>query len=548
MKRITFDEEKGRVLLFTHYTDRRRAAQLPYARWRGKQKCWSAELTPAVWAVIRRWWPEESEEAEAENDRIKEVAGKLDQRIEVRQRDDPDKADYSYVTEPWEHQIAATRFTRDMDAALLHCFMGTGKSKITLDAAANRGHKHLIIICPASVIDVWQDEIFKHRPGVWHVLPLPGGNDSVADRAEKLELAVDRYDRVAAILNYEATWREPMDQTLLSRRWPCVIWDESHRIKSPGSKQSWFAAKIDAEHKIALTGTPLPHSPLDLYGQYRALDVGIFGSRYGRFRDRYARMGGYQGKQVVGFRNRGELKEQMDRLRHYIPKDALDLPEMQIIDRTCQLSQEAKARYEELESMFITEVEEGVVTAANALAKLIRLSQIAAGFTKTESGEIVPVGSAKRNLLKDLLTDMGDERAVIFTRFRRDLDTIREVADELDRDCLEISGRVKQYRDWKQGGGDTIAVQTQAGSLGIDLTEARYAIFYTLGYSLGDFEQAKARVHRPGQDREVVIYRLLAKATVDRSIVRALDRRKDVIDSIIEEVEEDEWAKVSANT
>mgnify|MGYP000232781153 CR=1 FL=1 len=81
-------------------------------------------------------------------------------------------------------------------------------------------------------------------------------------------------------------------------------------------------------------------------------------------------------------------------------------------------------------------------------------------------------------------------------------------------------------------------MQVQAGGLGIDLSEARYAIFYTLTFSLGDYQQAVARVHRPGQDHPVMVYRLVAAGTVDRKILHALDRRRNVIESILRDYAE----------
>jgi SNF2 family DNA or RNA helicase len=142
-----------------------------------------------------------------------------------------------------------------------------------------------------------------------------------------------------------------------------------------------------------------------------------------------------------------------------------------------------------------------------------------------------------------VLEDIGrDDRAVVFCRFHHDLDTARRVAEDLDRGglhrtCGEISGRLNEYAEWKAGQFSTLAVQLQAGGLGIDLSKANYAVFYTLSFSLGNYLQAIARLHRPGQEKSVVVYRLLARGTVDQKIIHALDRREDVIRSILEDVQ-----------
>jgi SNF2 family DNA or RNA helicase len=212
-------------------------------------------------------------------------------------------------------------------------------------------------------------------------------------------------------------------------------------------------------------------------------------------------------------------------------------------ERYCTLGREAARVYRDLEEEFIAQVRDGVVTANNALSKLLRLQQVAAGFVKTEDGREREMGTAKADLLREVLEDIGSEnRVVVFCRFHHDLDTVKRVAEELDRGgyektCGEISGRVNEYAGWKRGEFSTLAVQLQAGGLGIDLSQASYVIYYTMNFSLGDYLQSVARVHRPGQNNRVVAYRLIAKGTVDQRIIRALDRREDVIRSILEEAQ-----------
>jgi len=537
--------KNGSILLGTHWEDRHLAGGLPGARWAPREKCWKVPATPACAGAVCRAFGEEEVRAIAD-DGFCELLAKRDRRRQVRERHGNAGADYIYHTEPWGHQVGATRFARDMDVALLHCWMGAGKTKVTLDAAHARGHRTVLVICPKSVITVWQKETQKHALGDTFVLRLVG--DSVVKRAARLKRELRRWEidepdmMLMAVVNYEATWREPLAKVLLGHEWDLIVFDESQRIKSPGSKQGRFAARLKAKHKLALTGTPMSHSPLDLYGQYRALDPGIFGTRFTRFRARYAVMGGFEGRQVLGFQNEDELKVKMDRICYHVPKDALDLPRIQFDERYCTLDRQAARIYKDLEKAFIAEVEDGIVTAANALAKLLRLQQVAAGFVKTEDGRIREVGKAKERLLTETLEDIGGgERVVVFCRFRHDLDTVRRVAEKLDRGglhktCGEISGRVNEYEEWKRGEFSTLAVQIQAGGLGIDLTEARYVIYFTLGFSLGDYQQSVARVHRPGQEHPVQVYRLVTEGTVDRKIIKALDAREDVIRLILEEV------------
>ena len=241
-------------------------------------------------------------------------------------------------------------------------------------------------------------------------------------------------------------------------------------------------------------------------------------------------MGGWEQHQVVGWQRQDEMRERLDMLRLEIGQDVLTLPTIQTIDHAVELEPKAKKIYAAMESDFIADVESGIITASNALAKLLRLQQIAAGHVLPEGEtKYVEVSTAKRQALTDLLEDAG-EPAVVFCRFRSDLDTVAAVADGLKLSYGEVSGRRNDYRGWD---GDVLGVQIQAGSLGLNLTRARIGVFYTMGYSLGDYQQALARLHRPGQERPVVFYRFLARGTVDWRIVRALDKRAGVIEALL---------------
>ena len=528
----------GRIWITTPYSDYALCASLPGARWSNAKRAWSCPATAAGYAAVCGRW---------DSLRTDAALSELEQDYWARQlargvRDDPAPSgdSYQYHTLPWNHQVGATLFAIGMDAVLLHCHMGTGKTKITFDALRERAHETVLVLCPASVVDVWQIEAEKHAPETFDILPLRKG--SCSKRADLLRQALGKPRTVplVAVVNYEAAASRTLSKTgplgaeILAHEWGALVLDESHRIKSPGAHCSRFCAQIKAGHKLALTGTPMPHSPLDIYGQYRTLDPAIFGTRFSKFRDQYAVMGGFEGRQVLAFRNQDELRAEMDRLRYTVTKDALDLPPLQTIDRAVQLTARTRKHYNEMSTAFVTAVEQGVITAANALAKLLRLQQITCGYGMVDGVE-VSLGTEKRDALTDLFTDLAGENVVVFTRFRHDLDAVWKAAKATGRSVLEVSGRRHDYLLWKEGKHDTLAVQIQSGALGLDLTEASYAVFYSLGFSLGDYQQAVARVHRPGQTRPTIIYRLLAAGTVDQKITRAIDKRKQIVDYVIGE-------------
>ena len=125
---------------------------------------------------------------------------------------------------------------------------------------------------------------------------------------------------------------------------------------------------------------------------------------------------------------------------------------------------------------------------------------------------------------------------VIFARFIADLDMIQETCAALDLSCGRISGGHNDYEGWKAGEFDVMAVQIQAGGLGIDLSDASYCMFFSHWFSLGDTQQALARVHRTSNDSHVHCIRLVTKGTVDEKIIKALDGKRSVIKFILEDL------------
>ena len=98
---------------------------------------------------------------------------------------------------------------------------------------------------------------------------------------------------------------------------------------------------------------------------------------------------------------------------------------------------------------------------------------------------------------------------------------------------MELSGRRNELRVWQEGKAPILAAQMQAGSLGVSMVRARYAVFYSLGYSLGDYQQARARLVRPGQQRGVTFIHLLVRGTVDEHVYQALEAKADVVEHVL---------------
>lgn len=451
---------------------------------------------------------------------------------------------WQWKTKPYAHQLKAIQYLAGIgDAALLDAKMSAGKTKIIFDLIHIMKHCSILVLCPKAVIPVWVTEHAKHYPGNdLRVVPLNKG--TTAKRASVIGREHNR-GRNMFVVNYEAAWRGALGKRLLATEWDLVVFDESHKIKGHNSTQGNFCAKLRARQKIALTGTPMPHSPLDIFGQYRALDPGIFGDSWWRFRAEYATMVERGGKKwVAGFRNQEDMRRRLDTIRFVVKAEELDLPPLVVVDFPVELEPKTRCAYEAMKRDYITSIAGHEVTAANALTVMIRLQQITSGFLPLPvdvhdeptggpgPSVVVQVGTEKRDALETLLDGMGDEPAVVFCRFHHDLDVILATGDGV----LELSGRKNELAEWQAGAGRVLAVQIQAGGVGVDLTRAQYVVFYSLDHSLGNYEQAVARVHRTNQPHPVTVYRLIATDTIDQRIANGLAKKKQVVSYVLEEM------------
>jgi SNF2 family DNA or RNA helicase len=527
--------ERGRLVAArTPYGLKDRLKAVPGARWNARAASWEYPATPMVAAQLRLVLPEAVLDGAVEQ-LLAEAEAALGAQVHKTATDlEPIPLT---ATLPWRHQLQAYRFAEAMPAVMLALDMGVGKSKVVVDLVVNLGLNRALILCPLSVVDVWPGQFRAHAGAPVRVLALGDGGVKEKTRALATALEVTQGPLVV-VVNYESAWREPLASLLLAQRWPLVALDESHRTKAPGGKASLFCNRLRerAARRMCLTGTPMPHSPLDLYAQYRFLDPGVFGTSFVRFRTHFAVMGGYQNHQVTGFQHQDELAAKFESLAFRVKSsDVLDLPEVQHVTRTCRLDIEEARVYAELASELIAGVRSGLVTASNALVKLLRLQQVTSGYVRNDEGLDVELGTSKRDLLADVLDDLPrSEPVVVFCRFHHDLDTVHAVAAEQNRTRGELSGRMNDLAAWQRGEVDVLAVQIQSGGVGIDLTRARYCVMFSVGYSLGEYEQALARVHRPGQTRPVVYVHLLASHTVDDDVYAALDAKRDAVEAVLE--------------
>lgn len=445
----------------------------------------------------------------------------------------------------WAHQEAAIRWMLDRLYGIWDHGMGSGKTRSALELLKRLTDvRRVLVCCPKAVIAAWAKQVSLWYPEI-RFLAVDQATRQQKDRALTAGLA--DLSALIVCVNYDSAWR--MD-VLEKTRWDVIIWDEVHRLKSPSGRASRWAARVCSKNpkakKLGLTGTLIPHSILDIQPIYRAVEspeCPTFGTSSVRHRARYAIQNPHQPGMVVGWRNLDEAHKLIAATTHRVKSsDVLDLPSIQYLDVPVELTSEEATLYRELETDFCAVVAAGTVTAANALVKLLRMQQICGGsvrFDGNPHATQIAEHPAKGAALADMLEDLpSDEPLVIFCRFKSDIALARRVCETSGRKVSELSGRVNELSDWQQGDTSVLVAQIQSGGIGIDLTRASYCVFVSLGYSLAGYEQAVARLHRPGQERHTRIYHLIATirgcTTVDGRVYEALKGRKEVVDAILD--------------
>ena len=542
---MKLDYQNYKLVLHSPFSFREQAKAIPTARWNSEIKAWTYLARPEALSGLEPYITQgrviPSAEAIKALDLARTASQQRSKAASIKENNFK-KAPLPIKTKPYEHQDKAFQISQTLDQSALLMEQGTGK---TLSAIATAGHRYnngqikkLLIISPLSVSYVWENEFIKHADFDYSLVNLAIVKTKKKDK--KLEELGSGLQVV--VINYESSWRY-IDRLT---KWnpDMIIADESQKIKGGRKKQSKGLHKLGdiAQYKMILTGTPITQGPLDTWSQYRFLNPDIFGRRYVSFRDRYAIMGGFKGHEVIGYKNLEELAEKAHSIAYRVTKEeALDLPPT--VDQVIrvQLSSEAQKIYKEMEKDFmVTFSDEKISTAPIILTQLLRLQQITGGFLHTEDKTVERFDSSKLTAVRDLLSDLpSDKKIVIFARFSPEIKALKEISQDLGNTTLTLEGSTKNRGEVVRSFQDDpkvriIIIQIQTGGLGITLTSADTAIFYSTTFSFADYEQAKARLHRIGQHHPVTYIHMIAEDTVDEDILDILRGKGDMAKLIVD--------------
>ena len=432
--------------------------------------------------------------------------------------------------------------------------MGCGKT-LTAIAVAGAGYQmgkvaKVLIVAPTSVCAVWPKEFQEYADFRYTIRTLLG--DKVK-RIKELD-DLDPFPALkVAVINYESTWREGIFERLMAYDADLIIADESQRIKTHDADQSKALHKLGdrARYKMILSGTPVQNDAIDIFSQYRFLDPTVFGLNFYPFRSRYAVMGGFNRKKIVGYRDLDQLIKKEHSIAYRVTKEeAIDLPEQTFENRYITLNRKERGLYDQLRRSSVAELEGGgTITTTTVLTRLLRLQQFTGGFLVEDDADRPQlVSRGKLNALADILQDYvvdGRKKLVIFARFIPEVMEIIKLSESIlgktHKKTVAIYGEIKKesrgdiVRQFQEDPDTMVFVgQIDTAGTGITLTAADTCVYYSVNFNYATYSQSLSRIHRIGQRNRCTYIHLVTEKTVDDMILSALAKKEDLAKTVVD--------------
>jgi hypothetical protein len=422
------------------------------------------------------------------------------------------------------YQLAGFRwlaFLRQMDIhGILADDMGLGKTIQALAALAHAGGQSLVI-APTSVIRNWEREAARFFPGI--TVNMYHGSDRKLDRSK---LTLTSY----AILRLDL-------DALRQRTWTYVVLDEAQAIKNPGSQTARSAIRLDARHRLCLTGTPVENRLEELWSIFRFLMPGLLGSLES-FRERFVRpieTGNPRAREDLHRRVRPYV---LRRLKQQVAPELPSLTEMII---RCEMEPSQRKVYEAVRLAARTDVQRAIAERGLAgstfqvLEALLRMRQACCdpALLPGEAGQGAP--SCKLDRLEELLVEIvgEDHKALIFSQWTGFLDRVEPRLEALGIPYVRLDGTTRDRQAvidtfQSDAGPPVFLLSLKAGGTGLNLTAADYVLHLDPWWNPAVEQQATDRAHRIGQDKPVVSCRFIVEQTVEERILELQDVKRDL--------------------
>lgn len=438
---------------------------------------------------------------------------------------------------PHDYQQYAIDFIKNNEVAAVLLDMGLGKTSITLSAVNDLIFdsfevSKVLVIAPLRVArDTWPAEIKK-----WdHLKHL---RYSVAVGSESERLAALRKEADIYIINREnVDWL--VNKSRVSFDFDMVVIDELSSFKSHQSKRFKSLLKVRPFIKriVGLTGTPSSNGLMDLWAQFRILDMG---KRLGRY--------------ITHYRSAYFLpdKRSADRIFTYKPADGaeqmiynrisditismksadyLKLPECIINEVPVFMDTKEKAIYETFKEDMVAKIKDEEIDAANAAVLSGKLLQMANGCIYDEDKKAIKIHDRKLDALEDLIESANGKPLLVAYWFQHDLARIKE------RFPVREIKTSKDIEDWNKGKIPLAVIHPASAGHGLNLqTGGSTLVWFGLTWSLELYQQCNARLHRQGQTDTVVIHHIIAKGTIDEDVMAALQRKEKIQNALINAV------------
>ena len=440
---------------------------------------------------------------------------------------------------PHDYQKYAIEYIKSHPITALFLDMGLGKTVTTLTAIRDLMYdafevKRVLVVAPLRVArDTWPDELRKWN----HLKELTCSVvvGTVAERRRALQQDADIY-----IVNREnLAWL--YENSRLD--FDMVVLDELSSFKNHQSKRfrAMKAMRPKVKRIVGLTGTPTGNGLMDLWAEFRILDMGERLGRYiSQYRNLYFKPDKRNGMVVYSYK---PLPGAEEAIYHQISDitmsmkatDYLEMPELVSVAKEVRLSETEKKRYDELKKSLVLELPGGEVTSANAASLTLKLSQMANGAIYTDDKNVVNIHDRKLEALEDLVESANGKSVLVAYWFKHDKDRIRERMEA--RELKEP----QDFADWNAGKIPVALIHPASAGHGLNLQKGgSILIWFGLTWSLELYQQNNARLWRQGQaDKTVIIQHIVAKDTIDERILNVLKHKDGTQAALIDAVKAD---------
>lgn len=435
---------------------------------------------------------------------------------------------------PHSYQQYATEYIENHPIAAVLLDMGLGKTSITLTALANllfdsfEIHK-VLVIAPLRVAFVtWSAEIEKweHLQNLKYSVVI----GTEAERLKALKMNADIY-----IINREnVQWL--IESSGIPFDFDMLVVDELSSFKNYQAKRFKSLMKVRPKVKriVGLTGTPSSNGLLDLFAEFKLLDMGARLGRFiGQYRNAYFSPDKRNGQTVYSYKPLPNAEQQIyDRISDITismkSTDHLKMPELISTQIEVELSEEEKKKYDELKKDLILQLPNGEITASNAASLTGKLSQMANGAVYSDDESVLEMHQRKLDALEDIIESANGKPLLVAYWFRHDLERIKKRFD-----VREIKTS-KDIADWNKGDISVAVIHPASAGHGLNLQEGGSAlVWFGITWSLELYQQTNARLWRQGQSaKTVVISHVITKGTIDERILKAL-KMKDTSQSAL---------------